>query len=132
MERYLPAEEQRAVEEDIKALSERNNLTYLLDGWEDAMRRSVYGSLLAEVGQHPFVLGLHELTGVRATADNLVGISDEALKRKDLDPKKIIAVCTDNLTTMQSFHHKYSNKYPWILVSKLKFFQIQIVVEIVI
>ena len=37
MERYLIAEEQRAVEEDIKALKERNNLTYLLDGWEDAM-----------------------------------------------------------------------------------------------
>ena len=63
MERYLIAEEQRAVEEDIKALKERNNLTYLLDGWEDAMRRSIYGSLLAEVGEHPVVLGLHELTG---------------------------------------------------------------------
>lgn len=83
------------------------------------MRRSVYGSLLAEVGQHPVVLGLHELTGIRATTDKVVGISDKALERKDVDPKRILAVCTDNPTTMQAFRRKYSNKHPWILMSNI-------------
>ena len=54
------------------------------------MQQSVYGSFLAEVGEFPVILGLLKLTGIRATADNLVGISDKALEQKDLDPKRII------------------------------------------
>jgi hypothetical protein len=119
MERFLPAEEQRAIEEDIRHLKTRKNLTYLLDGWEDAMRRSVYGSLLAEVGEHPIILGLHELTGRQATADNLIEISVQALERKEVNPQMVIAVCTDNPTTMQAFRRKYSAKYPWVIVSTL-------------
>lgn len=78
--------------------------------------------MLAEVGEYPVVLGLHELTGTWASADNLVGISVKALEWKDMDPKRILAVCTDNPTTMQAFHCKYSNKYPWVLVSDLQMF----------
>jgi hypothetical protein len=81
------------------------------------MQRSVYGSLLAEVGVHPVILGLQELTGIRATADNLVEVSDKALARKSINPQVIITVCTDNPTTMQAFHHKWTAKYPWILVN---------------
>jgi hypothetical protein len=82
MERYLPAEETRVFNEDIKRLEGRNNLTYLLYGWEDGQRRSVYGSLIAEVSQFPIVLGLEELSGVRATADHLVQVSNRALTNR--------------------------------------------------
>jgi len=49
MERFLPAEEARVFSEDIKHLKERNNLTYLTNGWEDKQQHSVYGSMLVEV-----------------------------------------------------------------------------------
>ena len=64
MERYLPAEEARVFKEDLLRLEGRNNLTYLMDGWEDAQKRSIYRSMAAEVSQFPIVLGLEELTGV--------------------------------------------------------------------
>ncbi|KAF8989513.1 ribonuclease H-like domain-containing protein [Cyathus striatus] len=98
--KYLPAEEGRAYKEDMERLKNKENLTYLIDGWEDSMRRSVYGCLLAEVGEYSFIIGLKELTGVRVTADNLLCI---------------IAVCTDNPTTMQAFHCKWTVEYSWIL-----------------
>jgi hypothetical protein len=63
MERYLPAEEQRAILEDLEGLKGRNNMTFLLDGWDDAMWRSIYGSILAKVAVHPIVLGLQKMTG---------------------------------------------------------------------
>jgi hypothetical protein len=101
-------------------LEGRRNLTYLLDGWEDRSRRSIYGSVIAEVGEHPVVLGLKDLTGHRATADKLVEVSDEVLKRKSVSPACILAVCTDNPTTMQAFRRKWTadghNK--WIIVSQ--------------
>jgi hypothetical protein len=116
MERYLPAEEQQAILEDIKSLEGRNNLTLLLDGWDDALRRSVYGCLLAEVAVHPVILSLHELTGRCATAENLVEVADKALERKSMNPSAVIATCTDNPTTMQAFCRLLADKYSWILV----------------
>ena len=75
MERYIPAEEARAFKEDLNRLEGRNNLTYLMDGWEDSQKRSIYGCMVAEVSNFPVVLGLEELTGVRATADHLVDVA---------------------------------------------------------
>lgn len=49
--------------EDIARLKGRKRLTYLLDGWEDKIRRSLYGSMAAEVNQHPVVLSLEDMTG---------------------------------------------------------------------
>jgi hypothetical protein len=115
MERYLPTEEARVFNEDIKHLEGRNNLTYLLDGWEDSQRRSVYGSLVAEVSQFPIVLGLEELSGVHATADHLVQVSNCALTKKSVKASSILAVCTDNPTTMQAFRRK------WTLENKVLF-----------
>jgi hypothetical protein len=117
MERYLPTEEARVFNEDIKHLEGRNNLTYLLDGWEDSQRRSVYGSLVAEVSQFPIVLGLEELSGVRATADHLVQVSNRALTKKSVKASSILAVCTDNPTTMQAFRRKWTLEHSWIIVS---------------
>jgi len=116
MERYLPAEEQHAILEDLERLKGRNNMTFLLDGWDDAMWRSIYGSILAEVAVHPIVLGLQEMTGRRATAENLVEVSDGSLQRKGVNPTAVIAVCTDNPMTMRAFHCISTQKYPWILV----------------
>lgn len=64
MERFLPAEEARVHDLDLKRLAKRHNLTYLVDGWEDHQQRSVYGTMVAEVSEFPVVLGLEEMTGI--------------------------------------------------------------------
>lgn len=115
MERLLPGEEAKAFAADVKRLEGRNNLTYLMDGWDDSQRRSVYGCMVAEVGEFPVVLGVEELTGIRATADNLCDVATKALAKKSVEPKSIIAVCTDNPTPMVAFRRKWKNEYPWIL-----------------
>ena len=122
MERLLPGEEAKAFTADVKRLEGRNNLTYLMDGWDDSKRRSIYGCMIAEVAEFPVVLGVEELTGIRATADNLCDVATKALAKKSVDPKAIIAVCTDNPTPMVAFRRKWTNTYPWILMSKRLWF----------
>jgi hypothetical protein len=112
MERYLPTEEQWVILEDIKSLEGRNNLTFLLDGWDDTLQRSVYGCLLTEVAVHPIVLGLHELMGMQAMAENLVKVSVKALQKKSINPSTVIAACTDNPTTMQAFCYILAENIP--------------------
>ena len=123
MERLLPAEEARKFAEDVKRLEGHNNLTYLMDGWDDSQRCSIYGCMIAEVSEFPVVLGLEELTGIWGTADNLVDVANKAIGKKSIDPKTIIAVCTDNPTTMLAFHRKWTNQHSWILVIFFTLFQ---------
>ncbi|KAF9531576.1 hypothetical protein CPB83DRAFT_833272 [Crepidotus variabilis] len=106
----------RVHRDECLRLKGRNNLTYLVDGWEDRRRRSIYGSMAAEVSQYPVMLGLEDLTGKRATADGLVELSKRALTKKTLDPRAILATCTDNPTTMQAFQRKFKEEYPWIII----------------
>jgi len=114
----LDSEAARVKLEEVDRLKGRRLLTLLLDGWEDKLRRSLYGSLAAEVKQHPIVLALEDMTGVRGTADNLMATSEKAMKAMEIgDAKKIVAVTTDNLTVMQSFRRKFQTKYYWVLVS---------------
>ena len=87
-----------------------------MDGWEDAQRRSIYGSMVAEVSQFPVVLGLEELTGVWGTADTLIEVTNHALLKKSIKPTSIIAVCTDNPTTMQAFRKRWITQHTWILM----------------
>ncbi|KAK7045152.1 hypothetical protein R3P38DRAFT_3433925 [Favolaschia claudopus] len=67
--RLLLSESSRVHLEEVERLKKRKMLTLLLDGWEDALRRSLYGSLAAGVGEYPVVLGLNDLTGSRGSAD---------------------------------------------------------------
>jgi hypothetical protein len=104
MEHYLPTEEAQVFNEDIKHLEGRNNLTYLMDGWEDIQRCSMYGCMVTEVSKFPIILGLEELTGVHATADHLIDVSNHALTKKNVEPSSILTVCMDNPMMMQAFH----------------------------
>ncbi|KAG2336964.1 hypothetical protein BDR05DRAFT_978652 [Suillus weaverae] len=82
-------------QQKIDRLKARRLLTLLLDGWEDKLRQSLYGSLAAEVKQHPIILALEDMTG-------------KAMKAMEIgDARKIIAVTTDNPT--------FQNKYYWVL-----------------
>ncbi|KAI0747746.1 hypothetical protein C8Q80DRAFT_1353696 [Daedaleopsis nitida] len=79
---YLPQEEARVTLAEEGRLQKMKLLTLMIDGWEDVLRRSVYGSLLAELGIRPVVLGLTDLTGQRATADNIVAVIELSMKKK--------------------------------------------------
>lgn len=103
---------------DGERLEQRNRLTFLFDGWEDRTRRSLYGAVAAEIDEHPLVLSLEDMTGIRATADNLFDAAKRALKQVGLeDGKKIIACTTDNPSVMQKFRRKFQEHYYWVLVS---------------
>ena len=114
MERLLPAEEARTFAEDVQQLEGRNNLTYLMVGWDDSQRCSIYSCMIAEVSEFPMVLGLEELTGIQGTADNLVDVANKA----------IVAVCTDNPAMMLAFRRKWTNQHSWILVCFITLYSI--------
>lgn len=96
-------------------------LTLPLDGWSDMLGRDLYGVLAAEVNEYPIVLGLKDMTGVRATSDNILDqVVLGVLRRYGLeDVKNFVAVVTDNPTVMRSFRAKFGTRFKWLLVSIL-------------
>ncbi|KIK14928.1 hypothetical protein PISMIDRAFT_641921 [Pisolithus microcarpus 441] len=102
--------------EEIVHLKGRKRLTYLIDGWEDRLKRSLYGSIAAEVNQYPVILSLHDMTGHQSSADRLLEVSELALKKMEIkDARNFVAVTMDNPTVMQSFRRKFQNKFYWVL-----------------
>ena len=116
--RLLDAENVRVQMEEIKRLENRPFLTLLFDGWEDLLKRSLYGSIAAEVKQHPIVLSLDDLTGQRGNVPTLLETTRRATSAMNVgDMKKFIAVTTDNPTSMQAYRRELQKLYPWLLVS---------------
>ena len=119
MMNYLPCEEARVHVQEVARLKKQESLTLMTDGWEDRLRRSIYGTLLVEVGFRPVVLGLEDLTGKRATAETVLTVVEGALQKKEVAAGQVIALVTDNPTTMTAFRRNYQLKYPWTIVSNL-------------
>lgn len=91
-----------------------------MDGWDDQLRRSLYGSVAAEINQHPLVLSLDDLTGHRGSADKILKTSKNALQKMELsDAKNFIALTTNDPSMMRSFHRKFQHEFFWILVKFL-------------
>ena len=105
MECYFPAEEAQAFQEDLKHLDGRHNLTYLMDGWEDSQKQSIYGYMLAEVLQFPVVLSLEELTRVCATADHLVEVAIIGKIVAFPSAKQAVSKNTQIITFFNSSHY---------------------------
>ncbi|KAF8573029.1 hypothetical protein K439DRAFT_1563840 [Ramaria rubella] len=61
------------------------------------------------------MLGLKDMTGEHASADAVLAVTDEALKKMDKDWKSIIALVTDNPTVMQSLRKKAKEKNQWLI-----------------
>lgn len=97
-------------------LQERKFCTWLVDSWEDSLGRSIYGNVLTEVKAYPVVTGLSDLTGKRATAENIVTVCLENMKKAGIEPQQVYALCTDNPTVMISVWKKIEDNFPWILV----------------
>ena len=123
----MDSEAARVQIEEIGRIKERKRLTLLIDGWEDRLKRSLYGSVASEVNQYPVVLSLEDMTGHRGSADKLLEASQKALKTMEIeDGQNIIALTTDNPTVMQAFRRKFQDKYFRVLVRlvcKLSYFR---------
>lgn len=118
----LTTEVARVQLEEIEYLKDRKLLTLLIDGWEDLLRRSLYGSVASELKREPVVLSLEDMTGKRGNADAMIESSQKALKAMELEAcTNIIAVTTDNPTVMRSFRKKFEAIYTWVLVRSCLF-----------
>ncbi|KAI0073357.1 hypothetical protein K474DRAFT_1603514 [Panus rudis PR-1116 ss-1] len=113
----MDAEYARVTVDERDRLSKREFITFLIDGWEDSARRSLYGCVAAGVGEYPQVLGLEDLTGHRGSADKLVQVATKVLEPPGVNlVRNVVAATTDDPTVMQSFRRKLQGKYYWILV----------------
>ncbi|KAJ3734910.1 ribonuclease H-like domain-containing protein [Lentinula guzmanii] len=91
----------------VDALAEKlRSETLLIDGWEDILRRLVYGVATAHVGKPSVVLGLRDLTGHRGNAAKIVETAQSCLKEMGVvDAGCLLAVVTDNPSTLACFCH---------------------------
>jgi len=119
----MDSEAARVKMDDMERLQDRSRrFTYLVDGWEDGLRRSLYGSVAAEVTQYPIIISLEDMTGNRATAKGIFEASKSALASMDIgDARNFIAVTTDNPTVMQAFRRNFVESFPWLLVSNYNY-----------
>jgi hypothetical protein len=113
----LSSEAARVKLEQMEDLQDMSGLTLLVDGWEDQSGRSIYGVMAAKAGQHSIMLGMSDLTGKRATADEIISVVQENMTKMDVDFKKFAAICTDNPTVMAAVRRKIEETDPVILVS---------------
>ncbi|KAF8192079.1 ribonuclease H-like domain-containing protein [Pholiota molesta] len=106
--------------EELGRVKKSKRHTFLIDVWEDLLKRSIYGSVAAQVAaqvaEYPSILSLEDMTGSRATADGIMDAAEKALQAMDLaDGRNFIAMTTDNPTVMQAVRRKFQAKYFWIL-----------------
>lgn len=84
------------------------------------MKRSLYGTVAAKVGELPIVLSLEDLTGKRGSATNITNTVVDAMKKMGLPPNNCIALTTDNPTVMISARSKFTEQFHWILVCAIR------------
>lgn len=113
----LSAEAARINLIEMERLESREGLTLLVDGWEDIAKQSLYGTVLTEVGKHPVVLGLSDLTGKRASADTVFEVCNASLQKMCITAKQISALCTDNPSVMIKLRREWEKKFQWVIVS---------------
>ncbi|KAI9568933.1 hypothetical protein HD554DRAFT_2038390 [Boletus coccyginus] len=107
--------------EEIACLKDRKRLIFLIDGWEDKLKQSLYGFLAAEVNKYPVVLNLGDMTGCQRSAIGLMETVEQALKTIEVkDGENFIAITTNNPTIMQAFQWGFWEKFYWVLMSDFK------------
>ncbi|KAJ7049771.1 ribonuclease H-like domain-containing protein [Mycena amicta] len=90
--------------------------TFIYDGWEDELRRSLYGSAVGRVGEPTIIMGLQDVTGKRGSADKLLEGAETAMTEMGIeDASCLLAVVTDNPNVMKAFRNNFVRRYPWII-----------------
>jgi hypothetical protein len=63
------------------------------------------------------MLGLKDMTGKHASANAILDVTEEAMKKMEKDWPSIIALVTDNPTVMQAVCKRAKDKSRWLMVS---------------
>jgi hypothetical protein len=84
----------------------------LEDGWEDRLKRSIYGIVAAGIDCFPLIMTLDDLTGERGNAVKCLDIAVSSLEHMgDPSARNFIALTTDNPAIMQSFRRLFQAKF---------------------
>ncbi|KAK7021419.1 hypothetical protein VNI00_017329 [Paramarasmius palmivorus] len=59
--------------------------TFLIDGWDDNLWHSLYGSVASQVDELPLILGLANLTGHCGNAEKIFQTALQAMKNKGIE-----------------------------------------------
>ncbi|KAJ7495512.1 ribonuclease H-like domain-containing protein [Mycena latifolia] len=114
--RILDAEAADTFLRETERLQRSKLLTLLEDGWEDRLKRSIYGVVAAGIDTFPVVMSLDDLTGERGNAAKCLDIAVNSLQLMGVpDARNFIGLTTDNPTTMQPFRRLFQHKFFWVL-----------------
>ncbi|KAJ7059921.1 ribonuclease H-like domain-containing protein [Mycena amicta] len=113
----LDSEHSRVHLELVDALQAmKRSGTFIYDGWEDELCRSLYGSAVGRVGEPTIIMGLQDVTGKRGSADKLLKGAETAMTEMGIeDASCLLAVVTDNPNVMKAFRNNFVRRYPWII-----------------
>ncbi|KAJ7069348.1 ribonuclease H-like domain-containing protein [Mycena amicta] len=90
--------------------------TLLIDGWEDELRRSLYGTAAARVDEPTIVMGLNDVTGNRGSAPKILEAAELAMAEMGIeDASCFLAAVTDNPNVMKVFRNLLEKSYPWLI-----------------
>ncbi|KAK7008485.1 DUF659 domain-containing protein [Favolaschia claudopus] len=113
--RYVASRVHLQAVEDLYKLN--REATLLIDGWEDLLRRSLYGKAAARIGQPSTILGLKDVTGQCGQATTILETAESAMADMGIENAScFLALVTDNPNVMKSFRKLFEKKYIWILI----------------
>ncbi|KAJ7224655.1 ribonuclease H-like domain-containing protein [Mycena pura] len=94
----------------------KRSATLIIDGWEDELRRSLYGSAAGRVGEPTVILGLQDLTGHRGNAVKICEAAEAAMEEMLIENAAcFLGLVTDNPNVMKAFRREFVVKYSWII-----------------
>ncbi|KAJ7906652.1 ribonuclease H-like domain-containing protein, partial [Mycena leptocephala] len=101
---------------EVDRLQNSKLLTLLEDGWEDMLKRSIYGVVAAGIDSFPIIMSLDDLTGERGNAAKCLDIAVNSLQLMGVpDARNFIGLTTDNPSTMKAFRRDFQKKFFWVL-----------------
>lgn len=119
-EELLASEYAEVLKKEMGYLEAGWMFTFLLDGWEDRLRRSQYASIAQRRGEPGVLLHMENMTGKRVDGEELRDFANRSLEFMNMTSRQLIAVCTDNPRVMQKFRRIWGEKYFWLIVSARK------------
>ena len=81
----LDAEAAHIQAETIQNIQNRQSLTPLIDRWEDLLCQSVYGTVLAGVGEYHIILSLDDISNQRGSVEKLLQLAEHSLQKIEVD-----------------------------------------------
>jgi len=94
--------------ERLDKIKDMKDVTICLDGWEDVSHNSVYGFMLLK-NQSEMILDIIDFSGTRPTSDNLKAKLYEILGANLVAVSSVIAIVTDNPTTMVRHFYNFNH-----------------------